>query len=139
MPTSCPICEGELAVTGLHCRSCETTIEGRFSPGPFAELTAEQQGFVEAFVRCEGKFTRLEGELGMSYPTLRGRLHDVIRAMGYEPGADQAPGLSQADRHRILEDLDEGRIDAETAMRLLRGEEVPGLAGDDVLGEGGES
>lgn len=123
MLTSCPVCEGELAVSRLYCRGCDTTIEGRFSSGPFSTLSAEQQRFVEAFVRCEGKFTRLEGELGLSYPTLRGRLHDVIRAMGYEPGGDEPAGLSEAERREILASLGEGRIDAESAMRRLRGEE----------------
>jgi hypothetical protein len=108
----------------VYCRSCDTTIEGRFKPGPFAELTAEQQAFVEAFVRCEGKFTRLEGELGLSYPTLRGRLHDAIRAMGYEPGGGEPSGLTEDERREVLARLDDGRIDAEEAMRLLQGGEM---------------
>ncbi|MFN2250520.1 MAG: DUF2089 family protein, partial [Anaerolineae bacterium] len=86
--------------------------------------TAEQQAFVEAFVRCEGKFTRLEGELGLSYPTLRGRLHDAIRAMGYEPGGGEPSGLTEDERREVLARLDDGRIDAEEAMRLLQGGEM---------------
>ena len=120
---SCPVCQGELTVTRLYCRSCDTTIESRFRAGPFAELSVEQQEFVEAFVRCEGKFTRLEGELGLSYPTLRGRLHEVIRAMGYEPGAGGPSGLTEEDRREVLAQLDDGRIDAEEAMRQLQGGE----------------
>jgi hypothetical protein len=73
------------------------------------------------FVRCEGKITRMEDEIGLSYPTIRNRLHEVIRALGYEPGgADESPGLSDQERQRILEDLDAGKIGADEAMRLLR-------------------
>lgn len=120
LPTTCPICGGEIAVTRIYCRECDTTIEGRFSPGPFSQLTPEQLQFVEAFIRHEGKITRMEGELGLSYPTIRNRLHDVIRALGYEPGGDEPGGLSDEERQRILEDLDKGLISAEKAMLLLR-------------------
>jgi hypothetical protein len=37
---------------------------------------------VEAFVRDEGKITRMEEEFSLSYPTIRSRLHEVIKALG---------------------------------------------------------
>ena len=70
LPTKCPLCGGEVTVTRIYCRECDTTIEGRFSGGPFSQLSAEQLAFVELFVRCEGKITRMEDELGLSYPTI---------------------------------------------------------------------
>ena len=120
LPTKCPLCGGELTVTRIYCRECDTTLEGRFGGGPFAHLSAEQLAFVETFVRCEGKITRMEIELGLSYPTIRNRLLEVIRALGYEPGGEEPAGMSDAERQHILEDLDQGRITAEEAMRLLQ-------------------
>jgi hypothetical protein len=121
LPTKCPLCGGEIAVTRIYCRDCDTTIEGRFTGGPFSQLTQEQLDFVETFIRCEGKITRMETELGLSYPTIRNRLHEVIRSLGYEPGSGEEPtGLSDEERQRILEDLDKGLISAEAAMRLLQ-------------------
>jgi hypothetical protein len=121
IPTRCPLCGGELTVTRIYCRDCDTTLEGRFSIGPFGNLTQEQVNFMITFVRCEGKITRVEDEIGLSYPTIRNRLHEVIRALGYEPGAnDDAGGLTDKDRQSILEDLNLGKIGAEEAMRLLR-------------------
>jgi hypothetical protein len=117
----CPICQDDLVVTRLHCRTCDTTLEGHFSPGRFYQLTPEQLGFIETFVRCEGKITRVEQELGISYPTVRSRLHDVIRALGYEVGEDE-PAVSDDKRHRILEDLAAGRVSSEEAITMLRGE-----------------
>ncbi len=119
--SQCPVCKSDLTISKLHCRTCDTTIEGEFFGGPFDQLTREQLAFVETFVRCEGKLNRMEGELGLSYPTIRNRLHEIIRALGYEPGGDDEPrgGLSEAARQRILEDLNEGKITAEEAMRLL--------------------
>lgn len=122
--TRCPVCKGELTVTRLHCQSCDTSLEGRFVAGYFAYLTQEQLKFVETFVRCEGKINRMEDELGLSYPTIRNRLHEVIRAMGYEPGRDDAVDVSDEKRRSVLEDLDAGRITAEDAMRILSGGEA---------------
>lgn len=121
IPTRCPLCGGELAVTRIYCRDCDTTIEGRFTGGPFSQLTAEQLKFVETFVRCEGKITRMETEIGLSYPTIRNRLHEVIRALGFEPGGEEpAAKLSEEARQAILEKLDKGLIGAEEAMRMLK-------------------
>jgi len=117
----CPICQDDLIVTRLHCRNCDTTLEGYFELGRLSQLTPEQLSFVETFIRCEGKITRVEQELGISYPTVRSRLHDVIRALGYEVGEEEPP-RSEDKRREILEDLSQGRVTSEEAIKLLRGE-----------------
>jgi len=122
-PTRCPICNSELEVVRLHCPACDTSIEGHFASGHFANLTSEQVEFIFTFVRNEGKINRMEQELGLSYQTIRNRLHEVIRALGYEPGKDEPVEITQERRNQILEDLRAGKIDAGEATRLLRGEE----------------
>jgi hypothetical protein len=107
----------------LQCQDCDSTIEGRFVHGTFDALSPEQLGFVETFIRCEGKINRMEDEIGLSYPTIRNRLHEVIRALGYEPGGEE-PGISDQERRQILDDLEQGKITYEDAMSMLReGEE----------------
>jgi hypothetical protein len=120
VPSKCPICGGEITITSIHCRDCDSRIEGRFTGGPFSQLTPEQLEFIEIFVRCEGKISRMEDEIDLSYPTIRNRLHEIIRALGYEPGGEESSGLSDEERQRILEDLDKGLISAEKAMLLLK-------------------
>ena len=119
----CPVCSSEMIVTRLHCESCDTTIEGRFANGTFPGLTPEQLDFIETFIRCEGKITRVEKELGLSYPTIRNRLQEVIRAMGYEPDKEETSEVPDETRRSVLEELDAGKISAEEAMRRLQGEE----------------
>jgi len=120
LPSQCPICGGEVVVTQINCRDCNTTIDGQFSSSTFSQLTPKQMDFVETFVRLEGKITHMEKELGYSYPTIRKLLHDVIRALGYEPGGDETSELSEDERQKILSDLDEGAISYEDAMKLLK-------------------
>lgn len=124
MPSECPVCKSELIVTTLDCRECDTTISGRFFTGPFAALSQEQLQFIELFVRKEGKINRLEPELGISYPTIRNRLHEIIRAMGYEPGEEVESFLSEEERRKIIDDLAQGNIEYEDAMQMLKENEV---------------
>jgi hypothetical protein len=130
LPTQCPISGGPIVVTRFVCPESGLAIEGEFVvTTPFATLSPEQLQFVEAFVRNEGKLNRLEEELKLSYPTLRARLTEVIRAMGHEPGREEprdngrrGNGPTAAERQAILQALHEGEIDFETAMAQLRGE-----------------
>lgn len=145
LPTKCPVCGGDLVVTRLHCPSCETTLEGSFAPGgnrlqeafspeqlrsllPFSRLNKDQLYFILTFVRCEGRFNRMEEELGLSYPTLRSRLDEIIRAMGFEPAREEPPAgppssiPGPAERQSILDMLNRGEINLEEAKRRLRGE-----------------
>jgi len=123
-PTKCPVCGGELMVTRVYCSHCDTAVEGHFSPsvGLFAQLTPEQVQFVVNFVRLEGRFTRMEEEMNLSYPTLRNRLYEIIRALGFEPGREEAPvRVTLDDRRRILEDIEQGKLSVAEAQQLLRG------------------
>ncbi len=126
LPARCPFCQGPLTVTRLHCDACDITIEGRFSAvlaSPLARLSEAQLRFVEAFLRAEGKFSRLERELGLSYPTLRNRLREILRVMGFSGADATVPSRppSSAERQRILDELEAGRISPAEAARRLRG------------------
>ena len=124
LPSQCPICGGEVVVTRINCRNCNTSIEGRFSSRSFSQLTPKQMDFVETFVRLEGKITHMEKELNLSYPTIRKLLHDVIRALGYEPGGEEELAeLSEEERQSILNDLDSGKISLEDALGKLKDKE----------------
>lgn len=116
-PTECPVCHDNLMVTRMACRNCGTTLEGRFSLGRLFLLSTEQRHFVEIFVRCEGKLNRVQEELGLSYPTVRSRLDEVISAMGYSVRGGEEGG--DEDRQQVLQRLARQEISAEEALQLL--------------------
>ncbi len=132
LPPHCLFCDGEMVVTEIYCRQCDVTTRGRFTPGPvaefeaaqlpvlrrFARLSPEQLDLMEAFVRCEGKLNRLQEEVGLSYPTLRSRLNDMLQAMGFTP--QQQETTQRVERKQVLDDLAAGKITAGEAAALLR-------------------
>lgn len=124
VPGKCPICGEPMVITRLHCHHCDVSIEGRFTVGRLAMLSMEQLEFVEVFLRCEGKLKHVGDELGVSYPTVRSRLDEIILTMGYElPGSDdnESETLSPEARRKVLDDLAAGRITSQEAVKLLQG------------------
>ncbi len=132
----CPVCGGALTLVTVECQQCHTRLEGpaaalgETSPPPPAgdvarfgalgRLTREQLAFAETFIRARGIIRTVEAMMGISYPTVRNRLDEVIRAMGLSP-ADEAPsGQALRDQREIATDLAEGRITPEEAHEQLR-------------------
>jgi len=119
----CPFCGDELQVAKLHCPSCHTSIEGNFSFGRFQRLNPDQLVFLEVFIKNRGIIRNVEADTGLSYPTVRNRLDDLLQALGFEvreePEPREAP--EDADRRRdVLERLKQGEISAEQAIHLLK-------------------
>lgn len=124
---TCPVCTSELAITRLHCRSCGTTLEGDFSVGRFGRLNRDQLALLESFLRSRGNLREMERELGISYPTVRGRVEALVRSLGFGPrsddGADDdAPteAVATPTRDVILERLARHEISAEDAAAAIR-------------------
>lgn len=118
----CPVCGSDLEVTELQCPSCRTRISGHFDLCKFCRLPPEQRAFAETFIRNRGNIRDVEKELGISYPTVRGRLEALIRALGYtvDSGSETSDAQRAAQRKEILDKLADGEVSAQEAARLLR-------------------
>jgi hypothetical protein len=104
----------------------DVAIEGRFTLPPIAQLTAEDQIFVAAFVRCHGSIKQMEKLFGVSYPTIKNRLNRIGRLLSFvevEPTADPAP----ASKEELLSQLERGEISVKDVLTRLgqRPEEKP--------------
>lgn len=116
----CPVCSRELEVARLQCPHCGTGIDGRFQICRFCQLTREQEEFVGIFLKSRGNIREVEREMGISYPTVRSRLDEVIRALGYKVESDEAEIARSQRRKEILEALSAGEISSDEAIKMLK-------------------
>lgn len=84
LPKLCPSCDGVLRVQTMHCVACGTKIEGDYRLPALMRLSEEEQHFVIDFVKCSGSLKEMAQKLGLSYPTVRNRLDDVIALLERE-------------------------------------------------------
>lgn len=117
----CPGCGGELEITQLSCPGCEMVITGHFTSTRFGRLNPEHLRFAELFLRFRGNIKEMERELGLSYPTVRGRLTDVIRALGFDTEEESTEEEPSADeRKTVLSRLEQGDLSVSEAVELLK-------------------
>ena len=112
----CPVCHKPLHITKLHCPACGTSIEGDFQAERLLALTPEQRSFVLSLLRNRGNIREMEKELGISYPTVRARLDQILAALGLEAN----PGKEKPARKEVLEMLAQGEITQEQALDMLK-------------------
>ncbi len=115
----CPVCQGEMTVTHLRCRACDTELVGAFQVSRLGSLSPAQMAFVELLLKHRANVGKVAEEMGVSHPTARGRLDEIARALGYETEVVEA--ISPDRRREILAQVAEGTLSAEDAARQLRG------------------
>ena len=96
-------------------------IEGPFALPPLAQLSAEDQVFVAAFVRCHGSIKQMEKYFGVSYPTIKNRLNRIGSQLSFVeieegPDADQAAPPATA----VLDRLSRGELTVAQAIERLK-------------------
>jgi hypothetical protein len=89
------------------------TIEGEFDLPPLARLSAEDQVFIMAFVRCDGSIKDMEKTFGISYPTVKSRLTRIAQQFQFEETPVASP------KEEILKQLETGAITAAEAIERL--------------------
>jgi len=105
-----------LLVERIRLADSDIAIEGRFELPPLAQLTAEDQVFVAAFVRSHGSIKEMEKSFGVSYPTIKNRLNRIADLL---PLVEvDAPGSSAGD---VLDQLERGEVNVSEALDRLKG------------------
>ncbi|MGI5998731.1 MAG: DUF2089 domain-containing protein [Lutispora sp.] len=111
---TCPVCSGKLEVAKLKCRNCGISIEGDFELCKFCMLSKEQKEFAEIFIKNRGNIREIEREMGISYPTVKNKLENLIEALGYK--SQPRDGDYKKD---VLQQLYDGKISADEAIKLI--------------------
>ena len=118
-PQQCPTCQTALEVRELACPTCATVVRGRWAASPFGRLSGEQAAFLLLFVRARGNLSDVERTLGVSYPTVRAKLDEIIGLLG-EPAVPAIARVPAEGRQAILEAIARGELSVEEGMARLR-------------------
>lgn len=118
VPQQCPTCGSSLEIRETACPVCDTVVRGRWAASPFSRLTPDQQTFLTLFVRSRGNLSDVERTLGVSYPTVRAKLEEIIAVLGEAPPA--RPPEPARTRDDILERIARGELTVDEGMALLR-------------------
>src|SRR5262249_37745163 len=96
-------------------------IEGPFTLPPLAQLAAEDQVFIAAFVRCHGSIKQMEKYFGVSYPTIKNRLNKIGSQLSFVE-IEQGPGTDSPapTRSDILDQLSRGELTVAQALERLK-------------------
>ena len=140
---SCPTCGGELEITEVRCTRCETQVRARYRPCDFCALSEEQSTFLRIFLTSRGNLSEVEKRLGVSYPTVRAKLDEVIARIEARPPVEpipqapahetpvlvppapevpvpEAPAPQRAERRAILDAISRGEISAVEGLEKIR-------------------
>jgi hypothetical protein len=94
-------------------------IEGQFDLPPLAQLSAEDQIFVAAFVRCHGSIKEMEKFFGVSYPTIKNRLNRIGALLPFAE-IDPQPEPEHPTASALLSQLERGELNADEVIRQLK-------------------
>jgi len=102
-----------LIVERLRIVESGIAVEGEFELPPLAGLTAEDQVFVAAFVRCHGSIKQMEQYFGVSYPTIKNRLNKVSEKLDFVQ-IESAPAGNE-----VLDQIERGEVSVKEALEIL--------------------
>lgn len=83
--SKCPCCNETLRITTLQCPECGMEMKNDFELSAFDRLSNEQYAFLVAFLQQRGNLKSVQNELGVSYPTAKKKLDDLLMALKLAP------------------------------------------------------
>ena len=112
----CPVCQAGLRVTELTCPECRTKIVSDLATCEFCNLSPDLLLLLRSFLTARGNIKEVERDLGISYPTVRKRLDDLLAKLGLEGGR-----RDRDQRLEVFEKLRKGEITVDDAVDSLGG------------------
>ena len=81
LPLRCPACDAPLRVSKMICGRCATEVSGEFELPVLTSLNEEELRFMLEFVKASGSLKDMAKKMGVSYPTVRNYLDDLIEKL----------------------------------------------------------
>lgn len=100
-----------MEVVELRCSDCGLRLVGDFESCEFCKFSDEDLEFIKIFIKCRGNIKEVEKELGISYPTVKNRLNEIVRTLGYEVGQSIAS---------VIKQLENGELTVDEAVKFIK-------------------
>lgn len=113
VPAQCHVCGEPLTIERVGCDSCGCAVDGKFGMPRLARLAPEEQKFIEMFVTLSGNLKNLAAALGISYPTVRNRLDNVIAAL------EKLEKEDRSGKEQLIDSVERGEIPASLAVKIM--------------------
>jgi hypothetical protein len=110
----CSVCTSLLQVREMICPACELHVSGDFSFPRLARLSGKSLQLGEALILHGGNLKALAQSLGVSYPTVRKRVDELIEELRVLRAADER----RVDE--ILRSIEAGAIPAAKGTRMIK-------------------
>ena len=79
--SKCPCCDQTLKIITLQCPECGMEMNNDFELSSFDKLNRDQFEFLISFLKQRGNLKNVQNDLGLSYPTVKKKLDDVLIAL----------------------------------------------------------
>ncbi len=100
-----------MVISELKCPKCDLRVKKDFSPCEFCQLPEDDYEFLKIFVRTQGKITDIEKILGISYPTIKAKIDDLLKNLKLSPIEEKQDPLDA---------LSQGKLSVDEAVAILK-------------------
>lgn len=110
----CPFCSENVRIKKVACSKCDISFEGDLFTSPIMSLSEEHQSFIELFVLSSGSLKEMASILGITYPTVRIRMNEIIEALKIQ--------MKKTEDYKgeLISKIDKGRIFPEKAAKIIK-------------------
>lgn len=100
----CPACGTELHLARLTCPTCRAEFPIDEPLSPYERLSAENVQFLQAFLACRGSMKDVQNKLGISYPTARKKLEELLFQLGLSSEEEEREEIDMSIFNKIGSD-----------------------------------
>ncbi|UCF70984.1 MAG: DUF2089 domain-containing protein [candidate division WOR-3 bacterium] len=110
---NCPSCGDKMVISELKCPKCDLRVKKDFESCDFCKLPEDDYEFLLIFLRTQGRITEMERLLGISYPTIKSKIDNLLNNLGLSP-------IGIPEEQEPLEALAQGKISVDEAVAILK-------------------
>lgn len=108
---NCPSCGEKMVISELKCPKCDLRVKKDFSPCEFCQLSEDDYEFLKIYLRTQGKITDIEKILGLSYPTIKTKIDNLLKNLKLSPVEE---------KQNPIEALAQGELSVDETVAILK-------------------